>query len=118
MAGTRGVKTRIVRAGALVEHREQHPTFWTISVTDMPGWYVSDETVYRRLGVDIDDRQARPGVRASIQRRLWPGGMDEHFASLEIDPHVGVRGAVEDMPIKSSVSVINFQALARGRPVT
>src|SRR5260370_24973616 len=108
MAGTRGVKTRIVRAVALVEHRKQKPTFWTISVTDMPGWYASNETIYRRLDVDIDDRQTRPRVRASIQRRLWPGWMDEHFASLEIDPHVGVRGAVEDMPIKISVGIIDF----------
>src|SRR6267378_5894820 len=118
MTGTCGIKTRIVRTVALVEHREQHPTFWTISVADMPRRYVINHTIYRCLRVDVDYGQARPRVRTSIQRRLWPGCMDDHFASLEIDPHVGVRGAVEDVPIKSSVSVINFQALTRGRPVT
>src|SRR6266487_6435623 len=84
----------------------------------MPSRNVVDQTIHRGLGVDINDRQTRPGVRASIQRCLWPGWVDEHFAPLEIDPYVGVCGAVEDMPIKSSIGVIDFQTLSRARPVT
>src|SRR6266567_8674571 len=118
MAGTRGVKTRIVRALALVEHREQHPTFGAISVADVPSWNVVDEAVDRRFCVDVYDGQALPSIAAGVDGKLSVGRADDDLAAGEIGPDIIVARLIVEVPVEGSVGVVNFSTRSIRRPVT
>src|SRR6266571_8056663 len=118
MDGTRGVKTRIVRAVALVEHREQHPPFWTISVADVPSRNVVDEAVDRRFCVNIYDRQAQPGACAGVYGELSVLRADDDLAASKIGPDIIVARLIVEVPVEGSVGVVNFSACSIRRPVT
>src|SRR6266568_4648409 len=118
MAGTCGVKTSIVRAVALVEHGEQHPTFQTISVADVPTNDLIHETVHRSPGVDVHDCQALPSIPAGVYGELSVRRADDDLAAGKVDAHVVVRRLVVEVPVEGSVGVVNFSTRSIRRPVT
>src|SRR6266567_2605806 len=118
MDGTRGVKTRIVRAVALVEHREQHPPFWTISVADVPSRNVINQTIHRGLSVDVYDCQALPSIPAGVDGELSVRRADDNLAASEVSSDVVMGGLVVEVPVEGSVGVVNFSARSIRRPVT
>src|SRR6266404_5302011 len=118
MAGTCGVKTRIVRAGALVEHGDQHPTSRAVTITDVPAYDIIHETVHRSPSVDVHDRQALPSIPAGVDGKLSVRRADDDLAADQVDAHVVVRSYVVKVPIECSIGVVNFSTRSIRRPVT